>query len=146
MKQVLAIVVILSFGVTTSTFAESPIEASAKRGAEEFAERFAQQNYAQSRGGGKALTWGGVALIGGGVASIILANTAAKNEQCVEFSESLGGFGTLSGSECVESTHKGLAWAGLAAAGLGVGLTVIGIRKNVQVGVSPTAVRVSVEF
>ena len=141
MKQILAIVVMLSFCVTSSTLAAGPIEESAKRGAEEFAERFAQQNDAQPRSSGRALTWGGVGLMGTGVALIIAANTVAAKSGCSE------NFTPTSFSvECFSETNNGLAWAGLAAAGLGVGLAVVGIRKNVQVGVSPTAVRLSVKF
>ena len=141
MKQILAIVVLLSFGVTSSTFAAGPIEESAERGAEEFAERFARQNDAPSGSSGRAMTWGGVGLMATGVALIVAANTVAAKSGCSE------SFTPTSFSvECFMETNKGLAWAGLAAAGLGAGLTVVGIRKNVQVGVSPTAVRLSVKF
>ncbi len=108
---------------------------------EEFAEKFAQQNDAQARSGGRGLKLGGIALMGTGVALIVAANTWGRKEECTERITS-----SSFSMECFTETNKGLAWAGLAAAGLGAGLTVVGIRKNVQVGVSPTSLRLSVKF
>ncbi len=141
MKQLLAIVVMLSFGVTSSTFAAGSFEESAKRGAEEFAERFALQNDAKIRSSGRGLKWGGIALMGTGVALLVAANTVAARGGCSETS-TLTSFSV----ECFTETNNGVAWAGVAAAGLGAGLTVVGIRKNVQVGISPTSANLSVKF
>ena len=55
---------------------------------------------------------------------IVLANTMPK-EQCVDFASGIG----IAGTECVTSTNAPLAWGGLAAAGLGTGLTIAGFHK-----------------
>lgn len=141
MRKALAVAVILSFGVTSPAFAAGPLEASAKR----VAQRFAQQTSTQGVSSGRGLTWAGVALIGSGVALIALANTAAKKEECVETRVETPVSLTV-GIECIEETNNALAWGGLAAAGLGATLTVIGIRKNVQIGIGASSAAVSVKF
>ena len=141
MRQALALVVMVSFGVTSSTLAAGPFEESARRAAEEVgkevAHELAHQTTTQASSNGRALTWGGVALMGAGVALIVVSNTSAKKEECIEIP-----FGT----ECVEETNSALALAGLATAGLGAVLTVVGIRKNVELRVGANSARLSVRF
>lgn len=133
MKKTIALMVVASFVTASSGFAAGPIEISAKREAS----RLAQQSSGTPGSKGRAMTWTGVGLIGGGIALIAVANGPAKHSECKNI---LSGTSVI-GKECEEGTNMALGLTGLGVAVLGTVLTIAGIHKDVTVGARSIALR-----
>lgn len=132
MKRILLFALVFSLGQASFASAEGPLLESAKRVAQQLAQTQGQPSNTK-----KTFLWTGGALLGGGVALMVLAKTALHKEECTDIISR----GVVIGQECVEGDNIVAGVAGLGIGIVGTTLMIVGARSSIQVGPNWVAYR-----
>jgi hypothetical protein len=132
MKRLLVFALVCSLGRVSVASAEGPLLESGKHAAQQLVQTQKQPSR------GNTLLWTGAALLGGGVALMILSKTALHKEECTDILSR----GVVIGEECVTEDNVVAGLAGLGVAIVGTTVMVVGVRSSIQMGPNWVAYRI----
>jgi hypothetical protein len=124
-KNIIAAAVVIT--MAASPAAAGPIQDASKRAAVNQGQ--GQFEPPRNSGGGKGMLWSGIGLAAGGATLGILGATALKKEGD-EFDLCMYFLDDESDCSDAKETNKPLVWSGVAAAGVGATLAIIGARNS----------------